>query len=700
MAHSGAIITAFKTLVSLGSALAIGACACSPRAGAAQPYVIRDLGRPPSAVGSVMPLLVSESAFVGGVGLDAAGRSFGFVWLPRAYEGLDAGMNETGSRPRITRVGTSVNSEPAYIGTYSLGDPTSYEPDGRPQAAVWRGGITLQHLGVLPGGERSIGTDINARGDCTGASEDDRQIDADWRGVRGFIWTAANGLTPLALCGSYPFARAEGLNDAGTVVGSAHSSKYGALGAYTNFARNNLDSRAVIWRTPTTVVDLNNLVVGPTRGLTLRTAKDITNHGQIICTGVDAQGVVRTALLTPVGADFNADGRVDEQDALDFRKAYVGGDARADYTGEGALSADDLNAFMSLHRSGTGIVAFRPESAEEERQEKMLWQVMDGIPFDRYLPLNGAPTGVNACALLDAHTWLNTPACWNTYHPILNPDCFGCDGNGLPDERQDDGYPGWPGDDPMNPYRPDGGPGGNGCPGDDVSPGGNGGAGGSGTGIGIGGAGGNGGYPGGNGGSGGSGAGKNGSGGPGGNGAAGGEQVKPGRGGNGGSGNGTGNGGPGGAGGDGKASGPNVPPTGYAGGDGGDGGSGGNQGGSGGNGGPGGAGDGIGNGGKGGDGGPGGRGAGAGPAAAPNGGHGGNGGSGGGGGNSGSAGGRGGASGPGGNAAPGGKPGNPGTPGDGGRGGNAGGYAKVGGHGGAAGGPGGSPGQPGSPPPP
>jgi len=82
---------------------------------------------------------------------------------------------------------------------------------GPAAAATW---YTVQSLGTLPGDTSSVATGLNNRGDVVGWSNGPG-------GYRGFVYTPAEGLTPLAGLPNRARAFPRDINDHGDIVGTA-----------------------------------------------------------------------------------------------------------------------------------------------------------------------------------------------------------------------------------------------------------------------------------------------------------------------------------------------------------------------------------------------------------------------------------------------------------------------------------------------
>lgn len=742
----------------------------------AQTYTLQSMPDPSPAAGSsatpqvVSPVRTTDNGITLGFAEFSDGERSAVIWVTHTQNGVAPGVYNLGG-PIGNRGSAAIDRAPGHsIGRYFNVPRVSW---------VWKAG----QLHKLPDSGnasfQSSPTAISRNAVIVGWVEDYYDLPnggADHR-IRGVIWAPPHDSVEfrLPIVGDRS-SRLDGINEHGVVVGTSFRRDEG-------FTFNNPIHQAIMWsgvgepwpeapgRRGTVwhgnlAIDLNTVTTN-LGDWNIIAAMDIDNHGRIVAAAIDADGRTRAVRLLPNREDFNGDGETDADDLTLFINQHLAQHPSSDTDRNGMLDTQDLVAFIEGNWQS-------PSSAAQAAADANVQTLFALQPYGFKVrdTLNALGTGdlgkANAgsdpdegsprcesfppqseermCCEAEVEQWEQSPQCWDRFHPDLNPECFGCDWDDLPEHLINpinrDGMPGWPGEDSRSPYFPNGGPGGNGgnkAPGGypPAGKGGNGGDAAPGT-PGRGGDGGNGGHapfppggagaPGGNGGNGGSnvdgpgghggngGAGGNGgsdtdgggTGGKGGNGGAGGSGTgdEGGHGGNGGSGGvGTGTG-IGGAGGNGGEGGNSVDGSGGQGGAGGDAGSGGwnGSGGPGGHGGSGGNGSGLdghgGNGGSGGNGsspagshGPGGHGGNGGDGGNGDPGGQGNGGSGGSGGNGGAGnsdagyqgGGNGGKGGNGGNSA------NPGNAGSGGAGG-------TGGRDHAPGNPDpGNPGQPGQP---
>lgn len=194
---------------------------------------------------------------------------------------------------------TSLGGGTTFLGT--LGGPSSEArsisnsgwitgraelANGDSHAFLYRDGKGMTDLGAIgfANGFYSSGVDVNNAGNVAGSFVSEvRGFDYLYR---AFTYTPGQGLRDLGSLGN-GFSSAAALNDAGTVVGDAYSDQ--------------LRSPVGFVYTPAGgMTDLNTLVDRRSfEGLTLISADDINNRGQIAARGIYADGRVSGFLLTP-----------------------------------------------------------------------------------------------------------------------------------------------------------------------------------------------------------------------------------------------------------------------------------------------------------------------------------------------------------------------------------------------------------------
>jgi len=542
--------------------------------GEAGPLVPRAIDTLPGFEASAIALRITDRGEVFGFAQNAQGSRQYFLDVPEARLGLDQGLHDAGPVSEPEGHAVAVNAHAQWAGQYEH------------HAMMWDRPGGMRMLGELTRGHWSAATDISHSSIVVGWTEIGQFDGLGHLHIRPFHWTETQGLTLLENLDGWMYARAEGVNDRGMIVGRVAPDREQAwrrpILTPGDVAAG---GRGVVWHNGH-AVDLNDLLV-PDTGWTIEGAFDINNLGQIVGVGIDPAGNRRAVVLEPSGNDFNGDGTIDHADTVAFLDAYIQAEPVADVNADGVVEPADLDQFADRVAIGepTPTAQAFADGGCDLYAATVLYEfsTLPGLvpPFD----------WADQCHQLLREQWLNCPECWDRYHPEWNPNCYGCDGDEPNNPVAPNGQDGWPGAHPNNPYAPDGGPGGDGVDGGDGGDGGDGeengdggdgGNGAPGEGLQDGGDGGNGGNGGenGNGGNGGHGAdgGNSGSGGNGGHGGNGGENGNGGNGGHGADGGNGGSGGHGGHGGNGGGSGGDGGGAGGPNSDGGNGGSGGNGG--------------------------------------------------------------------------------------------------------------------------
>jgi probable HAF family extracellular repeat protein len=142
------------------------------------------------------------------------------------------------------------------------------------QAAAWIGRAIFE-LRVLPGELGGSALHVNDKNDVVGYSLPSLKPVA-------WIWKTPKELARLP---GAPFAFANSINDRRVIVGYSGRPS-------------NLPSHAVLWITPSDIVDLNSRIP-PNSSVELISAVDINSRGQIVCQGL-VEGDFHAILLTPM----------------------------------------------------------------------------------------------------------------------------------------------------------------------------------------------------------------------------------------------------------------------------------------------------------------------------------------------------------------------------------------------------------------
>lgn len=189
------------------------------------------------------------------VGQSEAGTNRGFLWNPAT------GLHDVTS-PTGYSYAYSVNAFGVVAGATF--------PDGYPRPAIWSVGLGSVDLVASSGEARDINDSLQVVGWTGNIASGSSQA---------FVWDFANGLRPLDH-GGLGYSRANAINASGVVVGRSGGG-------------------ALVWD-PSTGMHILNSLIDPGSGWRLDEAIDINDHGQIVGTGINPQGITRAFLLTPV----------------------------------------------------------------------------------------------------------------------------------------------------------------------------------------------------------------------------------------------------------------------------------------------------------------------------------------------------------------------------------------------------------------
>ncbi len=162
---------------------------------------------------------ISDAGHItGSVQNAAAAQTRAFRWTPSAPGATTGTLQDLGTLGGTRSDGHAVNSHGAVVGT-------SLMPDGRSRAFIWTPASGMVSLGLLPGALDSYALDINEAGQVAGHS-----------GGRAFLWTPASPgattgtLRDLGVIGYTGATYAQGLNDAGDVVGRGYDGNRSTFG--------------------------------------------------------------------------------------------------------------------------------------------------------------------------------------------------------------------------------------------------------------------------------------------------------------------------------------------------------------------------------------------------------------------------------------------------------------------------------------
>jgi probable HAF family extracellular repeat protein len=222
---------------------------------------------------------INDSGWVVGTLLD--GRSPGFNSRPFIYR--NGNIQVLPSFGGLDGAALAINNRGDVTGGAT--EPTAPDAIQVFQGFLYRNGKMIR-LGTLPGGDGSVGRDVNDRGEVAG-------ISGTPTGSKGFVYS--NGkMVDIGTLGGRIITTAEAINNAGVVVGQSTGIE-------------SASSRGFIWAFGK-IVDLNHLV--DPRGWQVRLARDINDSYQIVAWGcrVDNEAICRWLRLDPPAAgkrDYN-----------------------------------------------------------------------------------------------------------------------------------------------------------------------------------------------------------------------------------------------------------------------------------------------------------------------------------------------------------------------------------------------------------
>jgi probable HAF family extracellular repeat protein len=233
-------------------------------------------------------------------------------------------ITDLGTLGGASSAGLAINNAGWVAGSaYLAGDTVSH-------ACLWTADSSID-LGTLPGGRDS---QIAALSNTHLAAGFSRPVGA---APHAMLITLNNSGQPIArtdlgALGGAGYSFANGLNDAGAIVGVSND-------------------RAVLW-TAGVIADLN-ATLPPGAGWHLQSATAINQSGQIVGWGLH-HGQPRAFRLTPGACytDFNADGAVNLFDFLAFVNAFNALDPAADCDASGALNLFDFLCFTNAFNQG------------------------------------------------------------------------------------------------------------------------------------------------------------------------------------------------------------------------------------------------------------------------------------------------------------------------------------------------------------
>lgn len=205
----------------------------------------------------------NNNQIVGGVG-SASGISRGYI-----YDYDTGNIDYLGTLGGDNSSATGINEVGQVIGQsqISSGQYTAFFYDNN----------IMTSLGTLEGAGASIANGLNDNGMVVGKSA------TVFSGTHGYVWTSNAGMVDLGTFGG-DYSDANDVNNSGQIVGTASYTGNSGYGAF--LYENGL------------MTDLNTLLAVDT-GWTLTSATGINELGQIVGTGLTADGDQHAFLLTP-----------------------------------------------------------------------------------------------------------------------------------------------------------------------------------------------------------------------------------------------------------------------------------------------------------------------------------------------------------------------------------------------------------------
>jgi probable HAF family extracellular repeat protein len=256
-------------------------------------------------------------------GLNDAGTTVGTAYGTGGLRGfrLTAGgtMQDLGDLPGGSSASgaLAVNNSGVAVG-YSYSSTSG----NNPVAVLWAPGSPALEMGDLPGGSFSSEAHaINDAGTVAGTG-------SSATGKNAFVWTPGGGMVALPNLPGGNWGQANGINEAGWVVGYSlttvpgsgfyHAALWrdgqvidlggGSVHSFANDINNagqavgSQDNRAVLWTADLQRLDLAALVDDLPPAMVLSNAMSVNDAGQITGWGVNAAGNRVAFLLSPVSA--------------------------------------------------------------------------------------------------------------------------------------------------------------------------------------------------------------------------------------------------------------------------------------------------------------------------------------------------------------------------------------------------------------
>jgi probable HAF family extracellular repeat protein len=243
----------------------------SPRASSWRDGVLTDLGTlSDSPLGASGATAVNDSGTVVGSTNVEDDREPGHAF--RYSDGVMTDLG-TGYGPGSASSAADVNGSGVVVGTHTE------RRDSPDRAVVWRDGQIID-LGTFGGDTGPYGTDsiahsVNESGQVVGGAA------VPGGALHAFLWDGGVLRDLGTLGGTTGSTFATGINDRGVVVGASPNRAGQVIGASRVATTGNYDHRPFLWQNGQ-MVDLNDRVPDLPAGVTLYSASDINDRGEVV----------------------------------------------------------------------------------------------------------------------------------------------------------------------------------------------------------------------------------------------------------------------------------------------------------------------------------------------------------------------------------------------------------------------------------
>ncbi|MEO0484060.1 MAG: hypothetical protein AAF138_10605 [Planctomycetota bacterium] len=335
----------------------------------AQVYRVIDLGTLPGYEDAGEAFKVDDRGLVVGYSANAADERRRFVWLPNPEPGFAEGMHdgEDPDQRQAFRPETfGVNQSGQWIGTRV---PSRDRPTRAYRWSMDNGFTWLQRLRPEA---PSAAFDISTANVVVGAER--KSSRADERELSPVRWRGDGSVTLLPFPPGVRSARADGVNDAGLIVGTGSAGGSDHSVFHAAISQRGRDEVGLMWR-GAAVARLDDLLTQADANWRIETARDINSWGMIAGRGRNPAGELRAVLLIPVVGDFDGDDEHTPNDLSAFMSAHAAGLISADADGDGRVTPADSALFTQRwngHQPEWTPLAWT-KNGEETMAMLMIW---------------------------------------------------------------------------------------------------------------------------------------------------------------------------------------------------------------------------------------------------------------------------------------------------------------------------------------